>query len=229
MFVRESVPGPGWDWLVMEFQGTAVVYSATSGYQAQEVQELFRRRPVGSISGKEELLVPLLPYFPRWSLSRSFLCRLAEPPQGGLAPLPFRGSLRPLGPGDVPQLIDLFCCLPEWRDQYLHRRQEAVAQRRRALEQGDRIWGLWVEDRLVATAAATACGRRCAMIVGVATLEPWRRQGCAAHLVSRLCQELQGQGRDLVCLFYQTPQAGRVYQRLGFVPVGRYGLLNPSP
>ena len=77
--------------------------------------------------------------------------------------------------------------------------------------------------------AATACGRRCAMIVGVATLEPWRRQGCAAHLVSRLCQELQGQGRDLVCLFYQTPQAGRVYQRLGFVPVGRYGLLNPSP
>ncbi|HEY4389065.1 MAG TPA: GNAT family N-acetyltransferase [Ktedonobacteraceae bacterium] len=55
-------------------------------------------------------------------------------------------------------------------------------------------------------------------LVGITTLEPFRRQGIAAALTAYMAQSAFQQGAALVFLIAANAQAGRVYERVGFHP-----------
>jgi GNAT superfamily N-acetyltransferase len=57
-----------------------------------------------------------------------------------------------------------------------------------------------------------------AEISGLATLEPYRRRGIATALAARAVASALANGVEVVCLSAADARAGRVYQRLGFVP-----------
>lgn len=59
------------------------------------------------------------------------------------------------------------------------------------------------------------------MIVGVATHPAHRRKGLATQLLIRLCEDLLSEGKT-PCLFYDNPEAGSIYRRLGFTDVGTW-------
>jgi GNAT superfamily N-acetyltransferase len=61
----------------------------------------------------------------------------------------------------------------------------------------------------------------CAGIYGVATLPAFRGRGIASHLVSRLAAFAFDGGTLLIHLGAATPDAQRIYERLGFVLVER--------
>ena len=86
-------------------------------------------------------------------------------------------------------------------------------------------------NRIISSASTTAENSSSAMIIGVCTLKGYRNRGYATACITALCNELLEKGKSL-CLFYDNPDAGRIYQRMGFREIGmwcmKYLHLHPS-
>ena len=61
-----------------------------------------------------------------------------------------------------------------------------------------------------------------ALIVGVATAPEARGRGIASACVASLVKRLAAPGRDFA-LQYDNPDAGRIYKRMGFIPIDYVG------
>ncbi|HHY65499.1 MAG TPA: GNAT family N-acetyltransferase, partial [Clostridiaceae bacterium] len=59
------------------------------------------------------------------------------------------------------------------------------------------------------------------------TRPEYRNHGYASLVVSRICQDIYESGKT-PNLFYANEKAGHVYERLGFVHAGDYGMLMSS-
>lgn len=74
---------------------------------------------------------------------------------------------------------------------------------------------------MTACASTTAENSLSAMVVGVCTREESRRQGLATDVMQELFKDVLGEGK-ILCLFYDNPDAGRIYKRLGFKDIGMW-------
>jgi predicted GNAT family acetyltransferase len=63
------------------------------------------------------------------------------------------------------------------------------------------------------------------MVVGVGTLPSERKKGLAGSLVAKLCEDFLNEGKQFLCLFYDNPEAGSIYRKIGFTELGNYILL----
>lgn len=76
-------------------------------------------------------------------------------------------------------------------------------------------------DVMTACVSTTAENSLSAMIVGVCTRKEYRRQGLATAIMQKLFKDILAEGKTL-CLFYDNPEAGRIYKRLGFKDIGKW-------
>lgn len=78
-----------------------------------------------------------------------------------------------------------------------------------------------INGEMVACASTTAENSMSAMIVGVCTPTGHRRRGYASLVLEKLIYDVLKEGKTL-CLFYDNPEAGRIYKRLGFKDIGMW-------
>jgi predicted GNAT family acetyltransferase len=76
-------------------------------------------------------------------------------------------------------------------------------------------------DEVVSGASSSAESKELAMIVGVFTEENQRRKGLAKKCVFALSQKLLSEGKT-VCLFYDNPNAAKMYEKIGFKHTGGF-------
>lgn len=88
-----------------------------------------------------------------------------------------------------------------------------------------RVYGVWEDGVLAATAGAYAVLENTAYIACVETLPSCRRKGYATALVARLCADLPGHAISLMCA---DDMAG-FYARLGFAKTGQRGFIAQNP
>ncbi|MFS8640181.1 MAG: GNAT family N-acetyltransferase [Symbiobacteriaceae bacterium] len=179
------------------------------------------------VSGKSEVVERLRPYtegFLDWERRRSLY--FAELRDGGnlsglRQELPTVVRLRRMTPADAPVIGDLYRRIAEFPFFDREREQEL----RHSLETGA-ARGYWLEYDGRAVSAVKTAGENpySAMIVGVATDPGFRRRGFATQLMVRLCSEVLAEGKRL-CLFYDNPEAGAIYKRLGFRDIGRWDMV----
>jgi uncharacterized protein len=118
---------------------------------------------------------------------------------------------------DVDRIIEIRKSIEEF-----HIRGDARDMLKQAMEtKTGRTY--YTEDQGVVTAAVstTAENSISAMIVGVCTLKDYRRQGLATAIMQKLFKVVLDEGKTL-CLFYDNPEAGRIYKRLGFKDIGKW-------
>ncbi|TCN27390.1 GNAT family N-acetyltransferase [Mesobacillus foraminis] len=78
------------------------------------------------------------------------------------------------------------------------------------------------EDGTMTACASTAAeNSMSAMVVGVCTHKNYRRKGHATAVMQKLFKDVLEEGR-ILCLFYDNPDAGRIYKRLGFKEIGMW-------
>ncbi|CAM3429192.1 GNAT family N-acetyltransferase [Erysipelothrix anatis] len=93
---------------------------------------------------------------------------------------------------------------------------------RTGIESGERVVYGFIEDGNVVTVASyVAQTEFSAMIVGVATLDSARNKGYATQVVKKLSDDLYAKGKQGV-LFYDNPNAARIYEKMGYAPLTRY-------
>ena len=79
---------------------------------------------------------------------------------------------------------------------------------------------------MIASASITAENSKSAMIIGVCSLPEHRRKGYATMCMTALCRDLLSKGKTL-CLFYDNPDAGKIYKRIGFRDIGKWKMYHP--
>ncbi|MGD1822486.1 MAG: GNAT family N-acetyltransferase [Pleomorphochaeta sp.] len=89
------------------------------------------------------------------------------------------------------------------------------------------IFTIIKNDEIVSGASSSAESSELAMIIGVATREKYRRKGYALKCVYALCNKLINQGKT-VCLFYDNPNAAKMYKKIGFKDIGYYSMLKKN-
>ncbi|MEH7495813.1 GNAT family N-acetyltransferase, partial [Neobacillus niacini] len=75
--------------------------------------------------------------------------------------------------------------------------------------------------QITACVSTTAENSISAMVVGVCTRKEYRRKGLATAIMQKLFNDVLNEGKVL-CLFYDNPEAGRIYKRLGFTDIGKW-------
>lgn len=80
------------------------------------------------------------------------------------------------------------------------------------------------EDKIVSTVATTAETTKNAMVVAVATHPKHRHKGYASQLMKRLMTIYLHDKQKTLCLFYNNPEAGKIYYRLGFETIGTWDM-----
>lgn len=96
---------------------------------------------------------------------------------------------------------------------------------RKIEDKSGRIYYIENENKeIISVAQTTAENTKSAMVVGVATRVDYRRQGLVSTCLSRLCSDLLKENKTL-CLFYDNPEAGKVYHKLGFETIGKWTML----
>lgn len=138
----------------------------------------------------------------------------------GEAP-PHRFTIRKTTVEDIPQHRALLQQIPEFANSTTTEEQMI-----RTIEnQTGRTYALWEDNQIVSVVSTAAENLQSAMIVGVATHPDYVKRGYATALLYRMCEELLAEDK-VVCLFYDNPKAGKIYERIGFEPIGYWGMHN---
>ncbi|MHA1819602.1 MAG: GNAT family N-acetyltransferase [Promethearchaeota archaeon] len=95
--------------------------------------------------------------------------------------------------------------------------------KRKLINGGKRVYILLLDGRIVSSAATAIESTKSAMIGGVFSMKGQRHKGFAMKIIMELCQDLINE-EIIPCLFYENPEAGRIYLKMGFEVLGKYCL-----
>ncbi len=214
-----------WDFLILRFHQYFLLYSQYEDYNAGEAIAFFKGQQPDCISGKTSLLEKIAPAFPQWTIQSTYMSRCNRVEKG------FGDSqdlvIRRLEQEDAAEVIELLYKIQEFSKTYKNsERQEQIRRMEEEMAQGSKTAvGGFLNGQLIATASTSAENRESAMVVGVATAQEYRGKGYASAVVSALCRDCFERGKKYLCLFYDNPVAGRIYNRIGFQELGEYGML----
>ncbi len=196
---------------------------------AEAVHDAVIRGRLALLSGHATQLDPLLPMVEPsigGRIDRCYFCTLREGDVVIPPPQPAFSEARLASGEDMERLIDFY-----QRGFYSLARLPSRAAWRTRLSEQLAFRTLYLIDdaqgRVISAAQSSAEGGGAAMLGGVATVDEYRGRGLSTVCVGALCRRLFSAGMETVSLFYlqdNTP-AGRVYEKLGFRPAGRWLLV----
>lgn len=118
---------------------------------------------------------------------------------------------------DVDQIMELRQTIEEF-----HVRSDARDVLVQSMESNTSRTYFTEENGVITSCVSTAAeNSMSAMVVGVCTRKEYRRKGLATSIMHNLFQDVLNEGKTL-CLFYDNPEAGRIYKRLGFKDIGMW-------
>lgn len=171
------------------------------------------------VSGRTDLLSDISPYFNDMFLESSTHMVLTNDKM--LKPCPMVEKARY---DDCREMAELIYSIPDFA-RFYHSSEEIEKGIRRRMEMGMcRYFVLRKNGKIVSQAYTTTESSKYATIGGVVTRNEYRNQGLASFVVSNLCEDILKDNK-IPNLFYSSINAGRVYERLGFVPSGNYAML----
>lgn len=170
------------------------------------------------ISGEAQIVSPFKSCFERCHEREMYFCELT----GARCLETNHLNIKLATPDDAERIFDLLLTIEEFDTLNRH----SVDHVRQKLEdQSGRIYYIENEKKeVICTVQTTAENSKSAMVVSVATRKDYRRQGLMTQALSKLCQDLLSEGKTL-CLFYDNPEAGAVYHKLGFKTIGKWKMI----
>ncbi|MFW5865192.1 MAG: GNAT family N-acetyltransferase [Candidatus Izemoplasmataceae bacterium] len=203
--------------ILLRYKEHAVYYASETRFNVNYV-EIFNNDPFDFISGKSELMNLLDPYLVDFKATKMYFCEADEAKK-----VKKIDAIKEVN--DETSLSKLYDLLMEI-DEFHYRkksREEFIKDKLNALKMGH-IFAYEQDDLLVSTASTTATTSKNAMVISVATLNNYRKKGYASLLLEKLMDYYINDLGKHLCLFYDNPEAGRIYHRLGFKSLGDWAV-----
>ncbi|SER88464.1 hypothetical protein SAMN04487944_1123 [Gracilibacillus ureilyticus] len=200
--------------VLLKYEKNYIPYAADS-FNAEGFAAIINEDPEFSmLSGLEPFTKAIEPYLIRkLSTKRKlFYVKLTSSERLKLSD---NVGVKELKTEEINRLKHLLQQIPEFQDKPFN-----LEIKRRNMELGAaRCYYIEEDGLMVSTASTSAENTSSAMIVAVGTDSNYKRKGYATACLSKLCADLLQEGKEL-CLFYENPEAGSIYARLGFEQIG---------
>lgn len=220
--------GAEFPYFILDYRGNVLVYSRDPHYDARTAAEFLKEIKPENISGKDQVLRPLIKYLENKTVKLTHMARLKEIAKQQREEYgELMGRVRRLTEGDIPAIYQLYLTIDEFAYTYRRKEREECCEdiRQNCFSGMGRAYGIFEGDRLASVAQTSAENRASAMVVGVATRPESRGKGYARATVLKLCEECLADGKQFLCLFFDNPSAGRIYHSIGFEDIGIYTML----
>lgn len=221
VYTSDSAGDSIFPYLILDYRNNYVFYSQKIDFDIEETVRFLSHMNMKNLSGKKDLIERLIPHLNGLELVPTYMARLNEVSSPSKADFPGRR----LTADDVPAILALLLQLEEFFTMKTKTIEENYADILESISHGGRMYGVFEDGTLAAVAGTTAENSMAAMVVSVATLPKYRGRGYATQLVSKLCLDCLEEGMKFLCLFYDNPEAGAIYRRLGFKELGQYAMV----
>ena len=206
--------------IFLRYRDNGIYYSHNNHFNVEWLK-IFDIERFNNFSGKTELTNLIKPYLKEFTSHQMYFCRANHLNYDGLIDESEIRNLRT--EDDCSKLFDLLVNIEEFqigrqgKEEFIKNKMDSENK------MGITLF-IKQEDKVVSTVAATAETTKNAMIVGVATDKDYRHKGYATKLLISLMNRYINQKKKELCLFYDNPEAGKIYLRLGFEYIGTWSL-----
>lgn len=202
----------------LRYYENAVFYSHINHFNLDYL-DIFKKDPFDYISGKSSIMEKIDPYLKNYHLERMFFCSANQLINNDDENFKF-DQLKT--EEDAGKLYDFLVGIDEFG---IDRKDKNhfIESKMKALNMGITLY-IEKDNHIISTVSTTAETTKNAMVVAVATLESERHQGYASKLMKQLMKIYLEDKKKSLCLFYNNPEAGKIYLRLGFVNLGTWDM-----
>lgn len=211
-------------YFILDYLGDYLIYSHSENYNSQEVADFLRIKNARFVNGKQEIIAKLSSHFRVTSVTDTYMARLNFNSIKQLEEHTL--IIRRLKDSDLKDIYLLYMQIEEFKNYYFDGgKEDAIKKISTDLNGNGRIYGLFADNVLVSVARTTAETKHYAMVVGVSTIPEYRNRGYATYVVSKLCRDCLEEGMRFLCLFYNNPSAGKIYNQIGFEELGIFSMM----
>ncbi len=214
----------GYDCILLKYFDNYVLYSDNDGFDAESVGEFLKNRKIDCISGKFSVVSKLKPYLKSLKLSETYLssCEKVKCDYS----LPNDVTVKRLLPENAKDIVEMFKSIEGFSDSQDGKEADRIEELAYGIKENKDIgYGAFKDGEMISVAKTTAENDISAMVVGVATKLEYRKRGYASAMVAHVCQESLSLNKRFICLFYDNPEAGKIYRKIGFKEIGKYAML----
>ncbi len=216
--------GNDYDCILLKYFDNYVMYSDREDFDSAAVAEFLKGRETDCISGKYSVVEKLAPYFPSLKLSETYLSSCEKVIFN--YSLPKDVTVKRLLPENAKDIVEMFKSIEGFAEGQADKETDRIEELAYGIEKnGDIGYGAFLNGEMISVAKTTAENDISAMVVGVATKKEYRKRGYASAMVAHVCEESLSLGKRFVCLFYDNPEAGKIYRKIGFKEIGKYAML----
>jgi predicted GNAT family acetyltransferase len=204
--------------VLLKYKGNYIPYAASEDFDAEGFASIISEDgDLQMLSGLKSVAQRVFPYIKRkLARHRELFYAKCSGVTNVMQSADFT-EVKRAGLQDVERIMELYKQIPEFADS-----TETVEDKRRNMNKGvSRTYYIERDGKMVSVASTAAENSLSAMVVGVGTIDGYKRQGLASRCISKLCLDVLSEGKEL-CLFYDNPEAGRIYKRIGFEDLDRW-------
>jgi predicted GNAT family acetyltransferase len=168
------------------------------------------------ISGKESIVKNYRSIFPYKKTRKMYFCEMRDDRK-------IRANKKPVRIAKTDDAVRI-CKMINTIDEFTNASEPTIVKQK-IQDKSGRVY--YIEDKngdIISVSQTTAENSQSAMVVGVATKDEHRRKGHMNECLSKLCRDVLAEGKTL-CLFYDNPEAGGVYHKMGFEPIGKWMMI----
>lgn len=200
----------------LRYRENAIFHSHLSTFNIDYLP-IFERDPFLYISGKSNTMNLIKPYLEDFDCREMYFCAAKA-----IKTNPIKNHIvkKVKSTKDCERLYDLLSIIEEFSI-YKKDKERFVKDKLDSLQMGTTLY-IKEDDKMVSTVATTAETTKNAMVVAVATDPKYRNKGYATTLLLSLMDLYINNKKKDLCLFYDNPDAGKIYLRLGFENIGTW-------
>ena len=196
------------------------IYYAKQNVFNHDYLEVFRKDPFNVISGKDSLMDLIEPHLNNFKKHSTFFCSANQ----------IKDKIKMIShpihvlktKEDCEKLYYFMSTINEFKH-HIGRKDDYVEGKLKSIQMGTTLF-IEVNNQIVSTVATTAETKMNAMVVSVATAPYYRHKGLATSLLQKLMDVYINKKNKSLCLFYDNPNAGKIYLSLGFKTIGKWSM-----
>lgn len=207
--------------ILLRYHDNFILYSKDLDMDVIEVAGMLETQSVKIISGKSDVIDRVFPYLKgAFEKREMYFCELRNPDrlQGVNAEIKIAKA------EDAGKIAAVYGRIAEFAGLYSADKENLKRQIENRIQSKEGVH-LFMEQEgaIICHGNTTAETSVSGMIGGILTVPEARNKGLASQMVSALCRSLFERGKS-ACLFYDNPEAGNIYHRLGFEIIGKWAI-----
>lgn len=208
--------------VVLRYHDNFIVYSKDLDMDIEEVNCLLSKMDSKVISGKLSVINLLYPLVAEnYNKKEMFFCELKD----GSSLRKEETDIVVAEYEDAMEIAETYGLIEEFKGMYSEDVQERYKQISTRIKTKEGIHMFMKENgKIISHGNTTAETSVAGMIGGIFTLPEYRNNGLGSKMVGALASSLISRGKS-ACLFFNNPDAGKIYYKLGFKNIDKWAIL----